>query len=95
MVNVSSMTKDIISHAIETVGLCALAKACNVTPQAIYKWQAKGRLPRTDWTGETDYASRIEEATGGRITRTQLLDLKATAETAASKPQQDMDKGHA
>lgn len=95
MVNVSSMTKDIISHAIETVGLCALAKACNVTPQAIYKWQAKGRLPRTDWTGETDYASRIEEATGGRITRAQLLDLKSTAPASVTKPQQDMDQSHA
>lgn len=95
MVNVSSMTKDIITHAIETVGLCALAKACNVTPQAIYKWQAKGRLPRTEWTGETDYASCIEIATGGRITRAQLLDLKPTAASAVAKPLKNMDNSHA
>lgn len=95
MVNISSMTKDIITHAIETVGLCALAKACNVTPQAIYKWQAKGRLPRTEWTGETDYASCIEIATGGRITRAQLLDLKSTAPAAVTKPHKDMGNSHA
>ncbi len=95
MVNVSSMTKDIITHAIETVGLCALAKACNVTPQAIYKWQAKGRLPRTEWTGETDYASCIEIATGGRITRAQLLDLKPTAAFVVAKPLKNMDNSHA
>lgn len=96
MVNVLGMTKDIITKAIETVGLRALAKACNVSPQAIYKWQAKGRLPRTDWTGETDYASRIEEATKGVITRDQLLNLKRSDQSAAGKPQPNsLEGGHA
>lgn len=85
---------NLISKAIELVGLCKLAQACGVRHQSVYKWQAKGRLPRSDWTGETDYASRIEVATGGRITRAQLLDLKSTAPAAVAKPQQDMDQSH-
>lgn len=82
---------NLITKAIELVGLCKLAQACGVRHQSVYKWQARGRLPRSDWTGETDYASCIEIATGGRITRAQLLDLKPTAASAVAKPQQDMD----
>lgn len=89
------MKENLISKAIEIVGICKLAKACGVRYQSIYKWQARGRLPRSDWTGETDYASRIEEATHGRITRAQLLDLKSTAPASVTKPQHDMDNSHA
>lgn len=90
-----SMEKNLITQAIELTGLTRLARACGVTYQSVKRWETRGRVPRTDWTGETDYASSIEEATGGRITRAQLLDLKATAQAADEKPQQDMDKGHA
>ncbi len=89
------MDKNLISQAIELTSLTRLAKACGVTYQSVKRWEAKGRVPRTDWTGETDYASRIEEATGGRITRAQLLDLKSTAPASVTKPQQDMDQSHA
>ena len=84
------MQENLISKAIELTGLRALAKICGVTPQALYKWEAKGRVPRTDWTGETDYASRIEEATKGQITRDQLLNLKRNDQSAAGKPQPDV-----
>ena len=89
------MKENLISQAIEIVGLCKLAKACGVRHQSVYRWVDAGRLPRSDWTGETDYASRIEIATGGRITRAQLLDLKSTAPASVTKPQQDMDNSHA
>lgn len=92
---ISNMDKNLISQAIELTSLTRLAKACGVTYQSVKRWEAKGRVPRTDWTGETDYASRIEEATGGRITRAQLLDLKSTAPASVTKPQQDMDQSHA
>lgn len=82
------MTENLISKAIEIVGICKLANACGVRYQSIYKWEAKGRVPRTDWTGETDYASRIEKATNGQITRDQLLNFKRNDETVTSKPHQ-------
>lgn len=90
------MKENLISKAIEIVGICKLATACGVRYQSIYKWEAKGRVPRTDWTGETDYASRIEEATKGVITRDQLLNLKRNDETGLGKPQPNsLEGGHA
>lgn len=62
-----------LKHAIALVGLSALARGLGVTHQAIRKWQVAGRLPRTEWTGETSHAARIEKATEGRVTREQLL----------------------
>jgi hypothetical protein len=68
-------TKNLISKAINETSLNCIALACGVTYQAVRKWESKGRLPRTEWTGETDHASKIEEATGGTVSRGELLHL--------------------
>lgn len=44
-----------------------------VTYQAVMKWVRQGRLPRTEWTGETDYATALSAAVGGRVPRDELL----------------------
>ena len=67
------MEQNLISQAIEIVGLAKLARALGVTYQAIRKWETKGRLPRTEWTGETDYAALIEAATEGKVSKEALL----------------------
>lgn len=67
------MEQNLISKAIEIVGLAALARKLDVTYQAVRKWEAKGRLPRTEWTGETDYAGVIERATEGKVSKAALL----------------------
>jgi len=67
------METNLLSKSIEIVGLANLARKLGVTYQAIRKWETKGRLPRTEWTGETRYAEIIEAATDGQITRQQLL----------------------
>lgn len=82
------MKENLISKAIEIVGLCKLAQVCGVKHQSIYRWVKKGALPRTDWTGETDYARCIETATKGQITRDQLLNLKRNDESGTGKPHQ-------
>lgn len=69
------MEQNFISQAIEIVGLAKLAGALGVTYQAIRKWEAKGRLPRTEWTGETGYAELIEAATEGKVSKAALLSL--------------------
>ena len=84
------MKENLISKAIDLTSLTKLAKACGVTYQSVKRWEAKGCLPRTDWTGETDYASRIEEATKGAVTRDQLLNLKRNDVSGAGKPHQDV-----
>lgn len=83
------MKENLITNAIEMVGLCRLAQHIGVTYQSVRRWEAKGRLPRSEWTGETNYASRIEEATHGQITRDQLLDLKRIAKHEVAKPLDD------
>lgn len=87
--------ENLISQAIQIVGLSKLASICGIRYQSLQKWQAKGRLPRTDWTGETNYASRIEEATKGVITRDQLLNLKRSDQSTSEKPHSDSGACHA
>lgn len=43
----------------------AAANACGVTVRAVYKWIDRGLLPRTEYTGETDYAAKLAAASGG------------------------------
>ncbi|QVN18943.1 hypothetical protein [Burkholderia pyrrocinia] len=71
-----------IESAVAHVGsITAFTKALNerierpVTYQAVRKWIAKGRLPRTEWTGETEYSQAIEAITGGAVSRSILLRL--------------------
>lgn len=62
-----------LQQAIELVGLTSLAKALGVSYQAVGKWRDAGRLPRTEWTGETNYAETIEALTQGAVTREALM----------------------
>lgn len=63
-----------LRRAADLVGLGVIARECGVTYQALQKWQRAGRMPRTEWTGETSYSDRIEALTNGQVTRSQLLD---------------------
>ena len=54
-------------------GQTAIANIVGLTPQAIQKWVANGCLPRTEWTGETDYATQIAEHLAPNITRDELM----------------------
>lgn len=67
------MHTNLITKAVGIVGIHNLAKRCNVTYQAILKWKKAGRLPRTEWTGETAYSRVIEEMTEGEVTAAELL----------------------
>lgn len=62
----------------------AAAKACGVSVRAVYKWIDAGRLPRTDYTGETDYAHRLADLSGGAFTASWLLSetLKSLSDVA-------------
>lgn len=57
-------------------GVKKAADLCGITPRAVYKWIKAERLPRTDYTGETNYAELlITEAKkqGLKISRDSLL----------------------
>lgn len=52
-----------IAFAFEAAGgIGAAAKACSRSYQALSKWRVAACLPRTDYSGETDYASRLANA---------------------------------
>lgn len=62
-----------ISKAISLCGLKKLESVLQVSYQAIRKWEKAGRLPRTEWTGETNYAEKIANACEGNVTVEELL----------------------
>lgn len=66
-------TSNPLQVAIGIIGLAATARALGVTHQAVRKWERAGRMPRTEWTGETRYSEIIEEQTQRRVTKAQLL----------------------
>lgn len=59
--------------AIDEHGIVAVARAVGRSYQAVGKWLDQGRMPRTEWSGETAYSDAIERLTAGKVTRTMLL----------------------
>lgn len=69
-----------LSRCVELAGgPVALTRELNkrlprpVTYQAVMKWVRQGRLPRTEWTGETAYAAALSAAVDGQVSRDALL----------------------
>lgn len=70
-------TKNIVERAVYLAGGPRMvAMALGLSRPAVDKWVAQGFLPRTEWTGETDYAGTLESMTGSRVTREALLAAK-------------------
>lgn len=53
-------------------GYEAVGRVCHISGKAVQHWHNAGRLPRTEATGETDYAARLAAA-DPRICKEQLL----------------------
>lgn len=75
-----------LDAAVRLVGLQKLATELRLSWQAVQKWRARGRMPRTEWTGETAYAEKIEELTAGRVTKAALLGAWPAVEGARALP---------
>ncbi len=54
-------------------GYQGTGRVCGVTFMTVGRWIKQGKLPRTELSGDTDYASKIEQALKGKITRDELL----------------------
>lgn len=73
------MNASLVKKAVQAAGgPTAVAKATGKSYQAVLKWMAKG-LPRTEWTGETNYAAAIERLTEGKFSRAELLEERRRA----------------
>lgn len=51
----------------------AVGKLCGVSGNAVMKWIAAGKPPRTEYTGETNYAELISAAVDGKVSKDDLL----------------------
>lgn len=61
----------------------AIGAACGgLSGKAVIKWKNNGRPPRTEYTGETNYAIMIESATKGKVKRADLLPVIAKDKAA-------------
>lgn len=66
------MNEVTFGEVIKSVRVSVVADACGLTPKAIYKWLERGSLPRTEFTGETEYADKIAKASGGKYSAAQI-----------------------
>jgi len=76
-----------IAFAFEAVGgIGAAARVCNRSYQALNKWRQAACLPRTDYTGETQYAELLAIAAkqkGNPFQAAWLLSASAPQKSAA------------
>jgi len=61
------------------VGIKVVSAEVGKSYQAVLKWVKAGHLPRTEGSGETRYAAKISELSGGKYKE---LDLKMTRAVA-------------
>lgn len=61
-----------LGDVIKGVRVSVVADICGLTPKAVYKWIERGALPRTEFTGETDYAVKIAKASGGKYSASEI-----------------------
>ncbi|ENW90533.1 MULTISPECIES: hypothetical protein [Acinetobacter] len=54
-------------------GQVKAGEACGVTAAVIGRWIKQQHLPRTDYTGETDYAGALAEASDFLFSREEIL----------------------
>ncbi|GLW38499.1 Cro/Cl family transcriptional regulator [Pectobacterium carotovorum] len=66
----------VLGDVIRDIKVSVVAKACGLTPKAIYKWIDRGSLPRTEFTDETNYAEKIAAASNGKYTELEIKTLK-------------------
>ena len=64
-----------VKKAIKAVGGPAkAAEICQSSVTAIQKWQSKGCLPRTEYTGKTNYAELLSNHSNGSVIASELLE---------------------
>lgn len=59
-------------------GAQKVADASGIARQSVYEWIERGRLPRTEWTGETHYSVKIRElleSNGIELMTSEILEI--------------------
>lgn len=74
--------RNYISEVIGIAGLKETALACGIAYQQVRRWESKGHLPRTEFSGETEYAKSMSALVDNKVTRDQLLSMKPERKSA-------------
>ena len=69
------MNQKTLEDVIKTVRVSVVADVCGVSQRAIYKWMDNGKLPRTEYTGETYFAEKIAHASNGLFSADLILTI--------------------
>ena len=69
------MNQNTLEDVIKTVRVSVVSDVCGVSQRAIYKWINNGKLPRTEYTGETNYAEQIALASNGLFSADAILTI--------------------
>lgn len=65
--------KTALNKAFKIMPKSQIAKRLGISYQSMNQWHDKNKLPRTEWSGETNWAQKIQELTEGKVTVTDLL----------------------
>ena len=76
------MSHTTLADVIKAVRVSVVADVCGVSQRAIYKWMNNGKLPRTEYTGETNYAEKIALASNGLFSADAVLTIGRIKPTA-------------
>jgi hypothetical protein len=70
----ASEYREALESAQRIIGsFAAIGRVCGgISGEAVRRWWVRGCPPRTEYTGETNYASLISQATGGVVKREHL-----------------------
>lgn len=75
-----------IKRAVTAVGgIASAAKLCSVSPRAVNKWIASGRLPRTEYTGETRHAENLAAGSRGDFSAAWLRQASLSSQPPADE----------
>ncbi len=62
-----------MKKAFKLIGKTALAKHLGVRYQSIDQWIVAGKMPLSEYSGDTMYSTTIQRVTKGKVTVTDLL----------------------
>ncbi|WP_111749722.1 MULTISPECIES: Cro/CI family transcriptional regulator [Glaesserella] len=62
------------------------AEYLNVSHSAVHRWLKAEALPRTEWTGETNYAERLSQALGGKLSKEEILKIAHPRNNQTANP---------
>ncbi|BFQ92342.1 MULTISPECIES: helix-turn-helix domain-containing protein [Gallibacterium] len=61
-----------LKNLIDTLSVSEVSAICGVSIRAVYKWRTSNALPRTDYTGETNYSERLAKALNYSVTADEI-----------------------